>query len=168
MLKEKKSYLVHSINDIINKLNQTWRKNGVKTNRASSQSRSSKSERQQRDQSLKWEQLGVMCGIVDSTYTIQATSNIINFKFRPLPSNHQFFTRNTITRENLGFKIFVQAIPPVPPTPPTSMPRPTKTHRPPSGQVTGQPGEHTPKNHQRDSTKSQSTISSIFLTDFQI
>lgn len=77
-----------------------------------------KPHRQQRDQGLKWEQLGVMCGIVDSTYTIRASSNIINFKFRPLPSNHQFFTRNMITRENMGFKIFVQAIPPVPPSSP--------------------------------------------------
>lgn len=127
-------------------------------------SRLTKSERQQRDPSLKWEQLGVMCGIVDSSYTIRASSNIINFKFRPLPSNHQFFTRNMITRENMGFKIFVQAIPPVAPSPQSphtnhdlsSSGSKSSTHAP----TFGLDSLHTPKDHtHKDGSRPSSTIS---------
>ena len=60
-----------------------------------------------------------MCGRIDKTYTIRATADTINFKFRPLAANHHYFQTLIQSSKakgsnnyNAGFKIFFQAIPP--------------------------------------------------------
>jgi hypothetical protein len=57
--------------------------------------------------SFKWHSLGHFCGKFDSGYTFRATANIINFKFRPLASNHQFMSTYQ-HRANFRFKIYFQ------------------------------------------------------------
>ena len=77
-----------------------------------------KTARQQRKPKYKWQTLGTMCGRIDKAYTIRATADTINFKFRPLSSNHQYLTslNNYSNKNHLGFKIYFQAIPPKAPT----------------------------------------------------
>jgi hypothetical protein len=58
---------------------------------------------------FKWHSLGHFCGKFDSGYTFRATSNIINFKFRPLASNHQFMSTFQ-HRANFRFKIYFQGM----------------------------------------------------------
>jgi len=71
----------------------------------------------------KWQTLGTMCGRIDKAYTIRATADTINFKFRPLPSNHPYLAtlanysksshqQYAMKTNQLGFKIYFQAIPP--------------------------------------------------------
>lgn len=75
-----------------------------------------KTARQQRRPNYKWHTLGTMCGQIEKSYTIRATANTINFKFRPLPANHPYLAssakNNQTARNHLGFKIYFQAIPP--------------------------------------------------------
>jgi hypothetical protein len=77
-----------------------------------------KTARQQRKPKYKWQTLGTMCGRIDKAYTIRATADTINFKFRPLSSSHQYLTslNNYSNKNNLGFKIYFQAIPPKAPS----------------------------------------------------
>jgi len=82
-----------------------------------------KKSRQQRKPKYKWQTLGTMCGRIDKAYTLRATADTINFKFRPLSANHQYLqtlnSQNKLSKSQFGirtahagFKIFFQAIPP--------------------------------------------------------
>ena len=61
-----------------------------------------------------------MCGRIDKAYTIRATADTINFKFRPLSANHPYLQTLANTKykasDHVGFKIYFQAIPPKAPT----------------------------------------------------
>jgi hypothetical protein len=58
----------------------------------------------------RWQTLGTMCGRIDKPYTIRATADTINFKFRPLPASHRYVAalNNYANKNNLGFKIYFQ------------------------------------------------------------
>lgn len=77
-----------------------------------------KKSRQQRKPKYKWQTLGTMCGRIDKAYTLRATADTINFKFRPLSANHPYLqtlnSQNKLSKSqtHAGFKIFFQAIPP--------------------------------------------------------
>ncbi len=60
----------------------------------------------------KWHTLVTVCGKIEKGYTIRATENTINFKFRPLPASHNYLAN--VNRQFQGFKIFFQAVPPKP------------------------------------------------------
>ena len=62
----------------------------------------------------KWQTLGTMCGRIDKPYTIRASADTVNFKFRPLSATHPYVgvLNNYTNRERLGFRIYFQAIPP--------------------------------------------------------
>lgn len=115
---------------------------------------SSYQQQHRRDQDLKWDTLGTMCGQVDYRYTIKAKSNIINFKFRPLPSNNPLFTSSSgkqanqhqhrLNIDNLGFKIFVQAIPP---KDPNSSGEPNDKNGDGAGKPIGDPFRSTHSSH---------------------
>ena len=60
----------------------------------------------------KWHTLVTVCGKIEKGYVIKATESTINFKFRPLPANHNYLSH--VNRQFQGFKIFFQAVPPKP------------------------------------------------------
>jgi hypothetical protein len=60
----------------------------------------------------KWHTLVTVCGKIEKGYTIRATENTINFKFRPLPASHNYLAN--VNRQFQGFKIYFQAVPPKP------------------------------------------------------
>lgn len=61
-----------------------------------------------RQRMYKWSTVALMCGKEDSKIILKATSDIVNFKFRSISSNHQYFSRINNTREYTGFKIYFQ------------------------------------------------------------
>lgn len=118
-------------NTIINNNNIKWLSSNEHSNEASSSSsawsnmkkRNPTTRQHSRRPKYKWQTLGTMCGRIDKAYTIRATADTINFKFRPLPSNHPYLAtlanysktsqQQYPSRANqLGFKIYFQAIPP--------------------------------------------------------
>lgn len=65
---------------------------------------------------FKWHTLGTMCGQVESRFTVRATSDIVNIKFRPLSSNHHYLS-DVNPEHKYGFKIYFEAVPPEAPQP---------------------------------------------------
>lgn len=65
---------------------------------------------------FKWHTLGTMCGQVESRFTVRATSDIVNIKFRPLSSSHHYLS-DVNPQHKYGFKIYFEAVPPEAPRP---------------------------------------------------
>ena len=65
---------------------------------------------------FKWHTLGTMCGQVESRFTMRATSDIVNIKFRPLASTHHYLAHVSPSHK-FGFKIYFEAVPPDAPKP---------------------------------------------------
>jgi hypothetical protein len=78
----------------------------------SSSGKSNGGSRQPKRAEYKWHTLVTVCGKIEKGYTIRATENTINFKFRPLPASHTYLAN--VNRQFQGFKIFFQAVPPKP------------------------------------------------------
>jgi hypothetical protein len=89
--------------------NKTGVNNNNNVQQISSNTRQ-KMSRTNRRPKYKWETLGTMCGRIDKPYTIRATADTINFKFRPLPASHPYVAslNNYANRNHLGFKIYFQ------------------------------------------------------------
>ncbi len=64
----------------------------------------------------KWSTIATMCGKEQTKHIIRASSDIVNFKFRSISSNHHYLQQinnNNISRIHTGFRLYFQAIPPI-------------------------------------------------------
>lgn len=66
----------------------------------------------------KWSTIATMCGKEQTKHIIRASSDIVNFKFRSISSNHHYLQQinnnnNNLSRINTGFRLYFQAIPPI-------------------------------------------------------
>ena len=63
----------------------------------------------------KWSTIATMCGKEQTKHIIRASSDIVNFKFRSISSNHHYLQQinNMSTRIHTGFRLYFQAIPPL-------------------------------------------------------
>lgn len=58
----------------------------------------------------KWSRVALMCGKEEKKHVIKASTNVINFKFKSLSNNHQYFKQSNKSRTHPGFKIYFQGI----------------------------------------------------------
>ena len=58
----------------------------------------------------KWSRVALMCGKEEKKHVIRASTNVINFKFKSLSLNHQYFKQSNKSRVHPGFKIYFQGI----------------------------------------------------------
>jgi hypothetical protein len=64
----------------------------------------------------KWSTIATMCGKEQTKHIIRASSDVVNFKFRSISSNHHYLQQinnNNISRIHTGFRLYFQAIPPI-------------------------------------------------------
>lgn len=63
-----------------------------------------------RQKEYKWSTVALMCGKEDSKLIMKASSDIVNFKFKSISSQHNYLKLINNTRVYSGFKIYFQGI----------------------------------------------------------